>query len=219
MYYPNTVRKGLPNEHTLEAAVANAANLNEFIRNSDLIEIGSFSDLVNGWLGGCIRVGDYYADQFRSKSKGWSGKSLTVYGTPTYYAMQMYAGRDLGHVIQSQTECGSFKVSSSVPGAPQLENLPNLDVVACMGAHGDRLTIFMVNRGLEDTLTEVGLNGFAESGTARLFELTADDYEAINSVQQPEAVVCEAHELPFSQGQVTCPLRAASVYALEIARL
>ena len=32
MYYPNTVRKGSPNEHTLGAAVANAANLNEMIR-------------------------------------------------------------------------------------------------------------------------------------------------------------------------------------------
>ncbi|WP_248927184.1 alpha-L-arabinofuranosidase C-terminal domain-containing protein [Paenibacillus hamazuiensis] len=218
MYYPNTMRKGLPDEHTLEAAVANAANLNEFIRNSDLIEIGSFSDLVNGWLGGCIRVGDYYADQFRGKTKGWSGKSLAVYGTPSYYVMNMYANRDLGHVVASETECGVFNVSSSVPGAPQLDELPNLDVVACVNFSGDKLTVFIVNRGLEAALAEVQLGGFAESGTARLLELTANHYEAINSVQQPDAVVCEAHDLPFSQGKVTCQLRASSVYALEIAR-
>ncbi|WP_345774048.1 alpha-L-arabinofuranosidase C-terminal domain-containing protein [Paenibacillus sp. H1-7] len=218
MYYPNTVRKGLPNEHTLEAAVANAANLNEFIRNSDLIEIGSFSDLVNGWLGGCIRVGDYYADQFRGKSKGWSGKSLTVYGTPTYHMMKMYANRNLGHVVQSRIECGSYKLSSPVPGAPQPGDLPNLDVVACISEHGDMLSIFIVNRGLEHTMTEVKLGGFAETGTARLLELTAEHYEAINSVHQPEAVICEAHELPISQGQVNCSLRATSVYVLEVTR-
>ncbi|TVY09154.1 alpha-L-arabinofuranosidase C-terminal domain-containing protein [Paenibacillus cremeus] len=218
MYYPNTIRKGLPNEHTLEAAVANAANLNEFIRNSDLVEIGSFSDLVNGWLGGCIRVGDYFADQFRGKSAGWSGQSLTVYGTPTYEVMKMYANRDLGYVVPSQTDCGSFKVNSHVPTAPQLEDLSNLDVVACVNAGGDRLTIFIVNRGLQHTLTDVALGGFAESGTARLLELTADDYEAINSVQAPNAVVSAAHELPFAEGRVSCELKAHSVYVLEVAR-
>ncbi|KIL39483.1 alpha-L-arabinofuranosidase [Gordoniibacillus kamchatkensis] len=218
MYYPNTIRKGLPNEHTLEAAVANAANLNEFIRNSDLVEIGSFSDLVNGWLGGCIRVGDNYADQFRGKTPGWSGKSLTVYGTPTYYVMKMYANRDLGYVVQSHTECGSFKVNSLVPTVPQLNDLPNLDVVACINGNGDKLTVFMVNRSLGDTVTEVRLDGFAASGTAQLQELTADDYESINTVHKPNCVVSVTHELPFSQSQVTCQLKASSVYALEITR-
>jgi alpha-N-arabinofuranosidase len=218
MYYPNTIRKGLPNEHTLEAAAANAANLNEFIRNSDLIEIGSFSDLVNGWLGGCIRVGDFLADQFRGKSSGWSGKSLAVYGTPTYYVMKMYANSDLGYVVQSHTECGSFKVNSFVSAAPQLDNLPNLDVVACINVSGDKLTVFMVNRSLEHTLTEVRLDGFTESGTAHLLELTADHYECINNVQNPNCVVCAAHELQFSESQLTCTLKASSVYVLEITR-
>ncbi|GIP37870.1 hypothetical protein J31TS4_11500 [Paenibacillus sp. J31TS4] len=218
MYYPNTIRKGLPNEHTLEAAAANAANLNEFLRNSDLVEIGSFSDLVNGWLGGCIRVGDYYSDQFRGKSPGWSGKSLVTYGTPTYYVMQMYANRDLGSVVPSYTECGSFNVGSPLPTAPSLEDLPNLDVVSCLNEKGDKLTIFMVNRTLDDLTTDVEVDGFAKSGTAQLFELTADDPETINSVHNPNAVVCVTREIPCSEGKVTCQLRASSVYVLEVAR-
>ncbi|UUZ84814.1 hypothetical protein LJK88_15005 [Paenibacillus sp. P26] len=218
MYYPNTIRKGLPNEHTLEAAVANAANLNEFIRSGDLVEIGGFSDLVNGWLGGCIRVGDYYADQFRGKAKGWSGKSQTVYGTPSYYVMKMYANRDLAYVVRSDTECGTFKTASPLPAAPQLNDLPILDVVACINAKGDKLTVFIVNRGLEETRAEVQLNGFAESGTAHLLELTADDYEAINDVEHPDRVVCEASEISFAHDQITCQLRPSSVYVLEVAR-
>ncbi|TDF89789.1 alpha-L-arabinofuranosidase C-terminal domain-containing protein [Paenibacillus piri] len=218
MYNPNTIRKGLPREHTLEAAVANAANLNEFIRNSDLVEIGSFSDLVNGWLGGCIRVGDFYADQFRGKLTGWSGKPLTVYGTPTYYVMKLYANRDLGCVVKSHTECGTFKVNSLIPAAPQLDRLPNLDVVACINARGNKLTIFMVNRSLEAASTEVRLNGFADSGTAKLYEITADDYEAINSVQHPDSVACITYKLQFMNSQVTCQLKASSVYVMEITR-
>ncbi|WP_036747018.1 alpha-L-arabinofuranosidase C-terminal domain-containing protein [Paenibacillus sp. UNC451MF] len=218
MYYPNTIRKGLPNEHTLEAAVANASNLNEFIRNCDLVEIGSFSDLVNGWLGGCIRVGDYFADQFRGKAPGWSGKSLTVYGTPSYYVMTMYANRDLAYVVKSHTECGSFEVHSPLSEAPQLSGLPNLDVVACMNGDEDKLTIFMVNRSLEETITEVQLGGFSASGTAQLLELTADDYEDINSVHKPNHMVCVTHEVPFSNDHVTCRLKASSVYVLELSR-
>lgn len=216
MYYPNTIRKDLPNEHTLEAAVANAANLNEFIRQCDLVEIGSFSDLVNGWLGGCIRVGDYYADQFRGKSSGWSSKSLTVYGTPTYYVMNMYANRDLGYLVQTHTQCGSFQVNSPLPEAPQLDCLPDLDVVACKNVQGDRITVFMVNRSLEDTLTEVQLGGFSESGAAYLLELTADNYETINDVHQPNDVTPKTHHLSFINGVVSCQLRASSVYVLEI---
>ncbi|MDR6880692.1 alpha-L-arabinofuranosidase C-terminal domain-containing protein [Bacillus sp. 3255] len=218
MYYANTIRKGLPNEHTLEAAAANAANLNEFIRNSDLIEIGSFSDLVNGWLGGCIRVGDFYADQFRGKSAGRSENRLTVYGTPSYYVMKMYANSDLGYVVESQTDCAVFSVQraeGTVP-APQLNDLPNLDVVACVNTAGDKLTVLIVNRSLEDTITDVELGGFAESGTARLLELTGDHYESINNALNPENVVCVTRELPVMHSQVTCQLRASSVYALEI---
>jgi alpha-N-arabinofuranosidase len=218
MYYPNTIRKGLPKEHTLEAAAANAANLNEFIRNSDLIEIGSFSDLVNGWLGGCIRVGDFYADQFRGKSSDRTENALTIYGSPTYYVMNMYANRDLGYVVQSHTECGSFRVNSLVPTAPKLTDLPNLDVVACQSVDGDKLTIFMVNRSLYDLVTDIQLDDFVTSGTARLFTLTADHADCYNSANNPDAVVCVENDLTIMKSQVTCELKATSVYVLEISR-
>lgn len=218
MYYPNTIRKGLPNEHTLEAAVANAANLNEFIRNSDLVEIGNFSDLVNGWLGGCIRVGDFYADQYRGRTRGWSGRSLTVYGTPSYYVMRMYANRELAHVAKSETECGTFRVNSPAAAGPKLEDLPNLDVVACLNDRGDKLTLFIVNRGLGAETAEVVLGGFAGSGRARLLEISAGDFDTINSVEQPEAVTMVGRELTCENNRLICDLKASSVYALEIMR-
>lgn len=218
MYFPNTIRKGLPNEHTLEAAVANAANLNEFIRNCDLLEIGSFSDLVNGWLGGCIRVGDFLADQFRGIVPGGGGGSLTVYGTPSYHVMKLYANKDLSYVVESHTECGSFSVNSPMPNAPQLNDLPNLDVVACLNADWNTLTLFIVNRGLEATEAKIHLGGFAVSGTARLQEITADHFECINSANHPNNVGCETRIVSFSDSHVTCHLQASSIYALEITR-
>ncbi|MGG1519612.1 alpha-L-arabinofuranosidase C-terminal domain-containing protein [Paenibacillus oryzisoli] len=215
MYYPNTIRKGLPNEHTLEAAAANAANLNEFIRSSDLIEIGSFSDLVNGWLGGCIRVGDYYADQFRGKSADRTENALKVYGSPTYYVMQMYANRDLGFVVESKTDCASFGVKGPATG-PKLDELPVLDVVASINKDRNKLTVFIVNRSLEEQVTDVNIGEFALSGTARLTEITGDHFESFNAAEHPEDVVSSIHEVSVEHSVVTCLLRPSSVYALEV---
>lgn len=217
MYYPNTIRKGLPNEHTLEAAVANAGNLNEMIRQSHLIEIANFSDLVNGWLGGCIRVGDYYADQFRGKEPGWSGKRDVVYGTPTYHVMRLYANRKLAHVVESEVECGVFGFTGLAPNT-SFEGLPVLDVVSCIDESGEVLTIFVVNRGLEAVEADIRLDGFPATGQARVYELTGDDIDAINDVFRPEHITVTERKIRFEAPMLKFTLNAHSVYAFEVTR-
>jgi alpha-N-arabinofuranosidase len=76
----------------------------------------------------------------------------------------------------------------------------------------------MVNRGLEQTTAEVQLDGFAAAGTATLWEVTADDYEAINNVEHPDAVASTSRQLPVANGQAMCELQASSVYVLEVTR-
>lgn len=216
MYYPNTVRKGVPDEHTLGAAVANAANLNEMLRASDLVRIGSFSDLVNGWLGGCIRVGDSYADQYCGKTPGWSGRPLTVYGTPTYEVMKLYANRDISRMLPVDVECGSFSVRANRPAPFELDALPDLDVAACANEDGSTITVFIVNRSLEEVTAELSLLGGAFSGETTLYEITGDSFDAINSVFEPERIGCKTLVIPAAAWKQGYPLRPASVYALEL---
>lgn len=216
MYYPNTVRKGVPDEHTLGAAVANAANLNEMLRASDLVQIGSFSDLVNGWLGGCIRVGDSYADQYCGKTPGWSGRPLTVYGTPTYEVMKLYANRDISRMLPADIECGSFSVRANRPAPFELDALPDLDVAACANEDGSTITVFIVNRSLEEVTAELNLLGGAFSGETTLYEITGDSFDAINSVFEPERIGCKTLVIPAAAWKQGYPLRPASVYALEL---
>ncbi|MFE5318198.1 alpha-L-arabinofuranosidase C-terminal domain-containing protein [Paenibacillus sp. NPDC056579] len=214
MYYPNTIRKGLPMEHTLEAAAANAANLNTFIRNSDMVQVGSYSDLVNGWLGGCIRVGDFYADQFRGKAPGWSGKPLTVYGTPTYYVMQLYANRDIRFVAHTDVQCGEFSVKA--PNARvNMDGLPVLDVVACMNESMDKATVFVVNRSLQAVRTELEINGLETHHTAQLYEITGESIDDINSVFEPELIKIAHTEIQRTGSSWEFEFRASSVYAIE----
>ncbi|MGG6311501.1 alpha-L-arabinofuranosidase C-terminal domain-containing protein [Paenibacillus macerans] len=216
MYYPNTVRKGLPEEHTLGAAVANAANLNEMLRASDLVHIGSFSDLVNGWLGGCIRVGDYYADQYCGKTPGWSGHPLTVYGTPTYEVMKLYANRDIRRMLPSEVECGTFSVRANKPVPFSLDALPDLDVAACANEAGSIVTVFIVNRSLEEVTVELKFHGCDPSGETVLHEITGDSIDEINSVFTPDRIGCKANVVPADVWRQGYPLRPASVYALEM---
>lgn len=216
MYYPNTVRKGLPEEHTLGAAVANASNLNEMLRCSDLVHIGSFSDLVNGWLGGCIRVGDYYADQYCGKSPGWSGQPLTVYGTPTYEVLKLYASRDIRRMVPAEASCGTFAVRSAKPSSVSLDALPDLDVTACVNENGSLVTVFIVNRSLQEVKVKLRLDGCEQGEETLLHEITGESPDDINSVFEPSGIVSKSRIVPAAEGQSGYLLRPASVYVLEI---
>ena len=215
MYYPNTIRKGLPNEHTLGAAVANAANLNEMLRGSDKVHIGSFSDLVNGWLGGCIRVGDYYADQYCGKQSGYSGQPLDIYGTPTYEVLKLYASRDLQHMLPVHTECDTFAVPTLKETPVALDSLPELDVTAGVGKDGVTVTVLIVNRGLDAVDAVLDLTDYEAAEETVLHEITGESYDDINSVFEPENIICRNRVVRSSEWQRGVRLRPTSVYAVE----
>ncbi len=211
MYLNNTVRKGLPDEHTLEAAVAVAANLNEFIRNSSMVEITNFSDLVNGWLGGCIRVGDSYSDQSKGKIPGWSSRGPVVYGTPPYYVMKMYADRKISYMVDTNTECENYSVkvkSSSI----DLSRLPVIDSAACLNEEKNILTLFAVNRGLKDLDVDIDLKGSGAEKEFSIWELTGNHYRETNDALNTERIICKNSR---SKGK-SITLRAHSVYVFEI---
>ena len=216
MYYPNTNRKGLPDEHTLGAAVANAANLNEMLRSSDMVHIGSFSDLVNGWLGGCIHVGDYYADQNCGKKSGWSGQPLTIYGTPTYEVLKLYANRDMKRMVPVEAVCGTFAVESPKQTSVGLEALPDLDIAASVNGDGSVITVFITNRSLQDVQTKLSMQSFGPIGETVLHEITGDSHEDINSVFEPDRILCTTRVVPASAWEEGYTLRKTSVYAVEI---
>lgn len=216
MYYPNTIRKGVPDEHTLGAAVANAANLNAMLRASDIVHIGSFSDLVNGWLGGCIRVGDYYADQYCGKKPGWSGQPLTIYGTPTYEVMKLYAGRDISHLLATDTVCGTFAVKANKATPIPLDHLPDLDTVAFSNEDGSVITLFIVNRSLDEVKAQLSLQGLSSAEETTLYEITGESEWDINSVFTPECIVCKTKTVPLKAWNEGYALRPTSIYALEI---
>lgn len=196
MYQPSSEREGgLAREQTLEGALAVAGILNEFLRRSDDVAIATFSDLVNGWQGGCIRVGNYNADQ-RFGPVADPGGHLHVYGTPAYYVLRWY-GRELDHLVQVDVKCPSLTAQLSYRGRT-LDPAPMLDVVAGRNAEGE-MTVFLLNRGEDPVATTVQWNGVRPGhGTAEV--LTGPGPDAHNTSRQPAAVVPRAFPLAFSDG-------------------
>jgi alpha-L-arabinofuranosidase len=121
-------------EHTLEAAIFNATMLNLFIRNAKDITVCNFSDLVNGWPGGCIR-----------------SKNDEVYGTASYYVLKLYTTARPRFVVASQTETPAYRMEEKIGHVDPLCDVPYLDAVSTLDGNGD-LLIFAVNRHFTDAV-------------------------------------------------------------------
>lgn len=213
MYQPREVRQGIAYEHTLQSAVANAANLNEFIRNSDLIDIATFSDLVNGWQGGCIRVGNFRADQIHGEVDS-TDPHHAVYGTPTYHVLKLYGNSRIDQSVQTSTTCDNFQIEGQHAWTT-LEEAQKLDVVAGLDADASRLIVLVVNRGLEDIDCDFLLEGF-DSETGRVHEIWDEDLDAQNTICKPHDVTCAETGIHLSENQFHYTLRAHAVYGFEL---
>lgn len=128
MYYNHSNR-----EHTLEAALLNAGFLNAFLRNAEAVRIGIFSDLVNGWQGGCIR-----------------SRQGACYGTPSYYALRLYAEALPDRAVRAEADCDTHAIEGA-GHVPPMAGLPGLDHAATLNGEG-ALCLFLVNRDPEEAL-------------------------------------------------------------------
>jgi alpha-N-arabinofuranosidase len=209
MYFPNP---DLPNNHTLEAAVANACFLNEMIRQSHLVHIANFSDLVNGWVGGCIRVGDHYE---RMKKSGWSGHPHIIFGTATYHLLRLYANRQIHRIVDTKVLCPTFDAGVSKLEL-QLDKLPILDVVTCISEYNDILTMFIVNRSLESVPLTCDLTAWRPMGDALLYVIAGDHYEAYNTVFEPNIIREEILSTRIGGANWSYELQPHAIYVLEV---
>ncbi|QNK58321.1 alpha-L-arabinofuranosidase C-terminal domain-containing protein [Paenibacillus sp. PAMC21692] len=208
MYFPNS---DLTNAHTLEAAVANACMLNEMMRQSHLVRIANFSDLVNGWVGGCIRVGDAYE---RMKKPGWSGQGEIAFGTATYHVLKLYANRNNYRLVDSEVVCDTFDAGPSQLSIA-LDRLGKLDVVVTISDNADVLTLFIVNRSLDEVSVTCDLSRWPLEGDAVVREISDADYEARNTIEEPHRLGEKVRRTRLRQSRWEAELHPHAVYVLE----
>jgi alpha-L-arabinofuranosidase len=147
--------------------------MNVFERTSDLVELTSVSDLVNGWSGGVIQAGRH-----------------GLFVTPTYRAIQLYNEHQGTERLATRVVSPTFDTSREGRGVPWL------DVVASRSADGSRIYVKAVNTSPRDALaTSVAVRGASVEPTATLDTLTAPSLEAANSFAAPDAVAVTRSEV------------------------
>lgn len=152
-------------EYTLEAAVFNAGMLNMFLRNSDAIKICNYSDLVNGWQGGCIR-----------SDRG------SVYVTPSYYAIKLYSSSGAKQAIEAKWESEKYDIDE-VGHVKAIKDVPYVDVAACLGE--GELIVFIINRHLEkSTIISFGIKGGILGDYFVISEISSDNPFDINTAEK-----------------------------------
>lgn len=119
-------------EQTLETAVFIGGMLNMFIRYSDILALCNYSDLVNGWPGGCI-----------------VSRDGIVVRTANYYVLQLYAEANLKEVCGFNAVSDSYSTNEIIGNIEPLSDVPYVDIAGGYD-EGGRLVIFVVNRNLSE---------------------------------------------------------------------
>lgn len=164
-------------EQTLEAAVFNAGMLNMFMRNSEKILMCNYSDLVNGWPGGCI-----------------VSKNGDAFGTGNYYVLKMYSESGLDKIYEVRTDSPVYSTTGKIGNVEPLEDVPFVDLVAGRDKNGN-LVLFAVNRSLDEEFCVVTEKRYGEAEVTEICsEKTSDMNSPENMCMIPRTRMEEASE-------------------------
>ncbi len=185
-----------PKWDNMGGAIATAGFVNMLLTHADAVPISDMTGLV--------------------EFEGIWKKRGRVFGTPAYYAFQLYASSDIDTPVRVSADAGSYDVKAGVTRLPEIANVPYLDVAGALSSDGERLTLFCVNRHLDqDVTTAVALKGFAARGEAKVDTLGSGSIYDVNDEEQPQAVMPVHSTAPLRGGSLNYTFRRASVTRIE----
>lgn len=188
-----------PRFDNLGGAVDAAGFLNMLIENADIVPVSDMTGIVE------------FAGIWKKRSQ--------VYGTPAYYAFQMYSTADLDSPVSAESNCKQYNVQQGVKRLPDIANVPYLDVVAAINQAGTRLTIFCVNRHLDqDIPSRLSVAGFHAAKVAEIETLQAPSIYEINDEIRPRTITPSHTSVQLSGDLLTHTFPRASVTRIELER-
>jgi alpha-N-arabinofuranosidase len=188
-----------PKWDNMGGAVITAGFLNMLIGNADVVPISDMTGIVE------------FAGIWKKRAR--------VFGTPAYYAFQLYAGADINIPVKVSTDAGHYDVKRGVTRLPDIPEAPYLDVIAALNRSGDKLTLFCVNRHLDqDVPAEISLEDFSAQTKAAVDTLNSESIYDVNDELQPEAITPAHSSATVKNGALTYTFPRASVTRIEISR-
>jgi alpha-N-arabinofuranosidase len=182
------------NKNNWNCALSEAAYMTGLERNADVVVMTSYAPLmahVDGW--------QWTPDML------WFD-NLRAYGTANYYVQKMYAtnrGTDLVRITQA--------------GQP-LTGQGDLYATAALDAGQQDIIVKVVNTGAEPQAVNVAFKGKKVTASASVLTLTAEDPEAVNSLDMPMKISPVASTTALTKGklQATVPAQSFVVYRVKL---
>lgn len=175
-------------QYSLRNTVLTAGILHSFIRNSDIVEIASYSPFVN--VCGAVSVKE---DYILKRSQYYVFKLFAeVFGACNQYVETRMEGEtyELPEVIDYSNRMAEAKFALNATSKERIVQTNYIDCVASMDENHSKLVISMINKHPEKDfdveLTVLGKHVDWEKAVCR--QIYHDDFEAYNTAEAPENV-------------------------------
>jgi alpha-N-arabinofuranosidase len=185
-----------PRWDNMAGAVAAGGFFNMLMRNADIVPISDMTGIIE------------FAGIWKKRGR--------VFATPSYYTFQLYSTAQPDTSVEATNDAGSYEVHKGVTRLPEIAEVPYLDTVAVLNKTRNRLTLFCVNRHLdEDIPANLSIKGFAARGTAKVRTIQAASVYEMNDEDQPEHISPEESSLAIGREPLMYTFPRASVTRID----
>jgi alpha-N-arabinofuranosidase len=141
-----------------------------------------------------------------------------VFGTPAYYAFQLYSSAKGETVLPVTSDSGTYTIDNGTIGYTGVKDVPYIDVAATRSTDGKSLTLFCVNRSLTiDAPTQFDLGKFKVE-LASGEQISAVSRYVMNDEVEPRRVVPQPLTIGLTKDKpltITLPHESVTVIHLH----
>jgi alpha-N-arabinofuranosidase len=185
-----------PGFNNLGGAVAAGGFFNMLLRNSDIVPISDMTGIIE------------FAGIWKKRSQ--------VFATPAYYAFKMFSTAEPGTVLQTDNSSPAYDVHGGVSRFPEIAKVPYLDVVAVRSSRPGVISVFCVNRNVQEDLgAEISIDGARVIHAAEVQELFASSIYASNDEIHPGSIRPSNSSVEVKGSHVKFVFRRASVTRMD----
>jgi len=188
---------GLMQKCTLMDGIYAAGMFHVFHRNSDIVTMANFCDLVNQLPAVVTR------------------EDGALYVNPIFLAFKLYTNYTGMTKVSCETKSAGYKPSENVG----VDYAPFLDCSATLMNDGNILSLAVINRHKDKAIkTDLDIKGFGFSKQAKVILLNADSVTAANDFGRPESVVLKQSSYKISKNKFVYVFPAHSVTVIQLTK-
>ncbi|MGI9071684.1 MAG: alpha-L-arabinofuranosidase C-terminal domain-containing protein [Bryobacteraceae bacterium] len=186
-----------PRYDNMGGAITVAGFFNMLIQNADIAPISDMTGIIE------------FAGIWKKRGR--------VYGTPAYYTFRLYSTADTYAPVAVESNSKHYDVHHGISRLPEIADVPYLDVIATINENKDRLTIFCVNRHLnQDIPAAISLHGFDTRPTGTVQLLNASSIYEGNDEVRPDSISPVESTVRVVNSELHYTFRHESVTRIEL---